>query len=109
MKRFCKAGGRQVATPDAFFHTISYFIELAMIQVCCPCANVRGIFKEKNALFGTDDVRPCDLCMCNNTGADVEIPALDARGFVHLFCQHPSRGARELDRPAGAPHWLQRS
>ena len=83
MKRFCKAGGRQVATPDAFFHTISYFIELAMIQVCCPCANVRGIFKEKNALFGTDDVRPCDLCMCNNTGADVEIPALADRGFVH--------------------------
>ena len=46
MKRFCKAGGRQVATPDAFFHTISYFIELAMIQVCCPSANVLGILKE---------------------------------------------------------------
>lgn len=44
MKRFCKAAGRQVDTPDAFFHTISYFIELAMIQVCCPRAIVLDSF-----------------------------------------------------------------
>ena len=33
---FCKAAGRKVDEPDAFFHTISYLIELSMIQVCRP-------------------------------------------------------------------------
>jgi hypothetical protein len=55
MKRFCKAAGRKVDEPDAFFHTISYLIELSMIQVCRPYESaLEGIRAHQNIASFSD-------------------------------------------------------